>query len=389
MKEGGAGHGPAAWAWWAVRPNLTREAKPRQEGLARLLGQGLPPSGETFAFWKFFPLDVPAPMVRSMLRSVEKEGDPATNVGWWFEALRERPNLVDSFDPVETGALPSPVTRLLARTSDLEVSLYEWCAFLRRSSERSGTDPRCGEWTALEVVRQIASLVTPQQVFGPEYIRQAVRPSASLPYIHPANFRVPRWWLEPTEPTWDSWQQTAKSGVVYVTETERILDLRYTPIVDKGLFPEINVARGLGLLLYGLLRKSFDLPAIWNGPGHADVLAKMPRLLLADATCSTWTLGILASCLWPRVSENLILRQYPMPEYKSDVDTLRDPVLFLDGREIGRAVKISQDNLVLYQLSTMGNRARQLTPISIRQLTEPDWRKVFELPEEDGELAHG
>jgi hypothetical protein len=195
--------------------------------------------------------------------------------------------------------------------------------------------------------------------------------------------------LEPTEPTWDSWQQTAKSGVVYVTETERILDLRYTPIVDKGLFPEINVARGLGLLLYGLLRKSFDLPAIWNGPGHADVLAKMPRLLLADATCSTWTLGILASCLWPRVSENLILRQYPMPEYKSDVDTLRDPVLFLDGREIGRAVKISQDNLVLYQLSTMGNRARQLTPISIRQLTEPDWRKVFELPEEDGELAHG
>ena len=193
---------------------------------------------------------------------------------------------------------------------------------------------------------------------------------------------------ESEEPAWEEWQRTVKERLDYVAKTDRVQDLRYTPLTNNGLFSELNIARGLGLLLYGLLRKSFDLPAVWNGPGHADVLKKMPRLLLAEMTCSTWTLGILASCLLPRVSENLILQRYPLDEYKPDEDTLKDPILFLNGREIERAIEISQKNLQRFQLSTMGNRARQLTPVSIQQLTDPDWRKVFEMPAEDGDIIH-
>src|ERR1035441_10291393 len=39
------------------------------------------------------------------------------------------------------------------------------------------------------------------------------------------------------------------------------------------MFDSINQVRGLGLLLYGLLRRSFEGPWVWNGPGQRDVLS--------------------------------------------------------------------------------------------------------------------
>jgi hypothetical protein len=386
--EGSAEHGPAEWAWWAVRMNLARDPKPRQEGLAKILGKGLVSSREAIAFWRFFPPDVPVSTLQSMLQGSDKVSNLTNFAGWWYDALRERPKDMRSFASAEAEALPLSVRRLLEPTSEAQASLYDWTAFLRKLSEQHGNDPRCGEWTALDVVRQVAELVTEEQVFGLEYIQAANTSTTNLPYIHPANFRIPREWLQEKEPAWEQWQRIVKNGLVYVAGAERVQDLRYTPLINNGLFSELNIARGLGLLLYGLLRKGFDLPAIWNGPGHADVLKKMPRLLLAEMTCSTWTLGILASCLWPRVTENLIQQRYPLDGYKSDEDMLRDPILFLNGRDVGRAIEIAQKNLRHYQLSTMDDRARQLTPVSIRQLTKPDWRKVFEMPEEGGDFVH-
>ena len=368
--------------------DLARYAKPRQEGLAKILGKGLVSSREAIAFWRFFPPDVPVAALQSMLRANDKVSNLTNFAGWWYDALRERPEDMRPFASAEAEALPLSVRRLSEPTSGAQASLYDWTTFLRKLSEQHGNDPRCGEWTALDVVRQIAELVAGKQVFGLEYVQAANASTTSLPYVHPANFRIPREWLQEKEPVWEEWRRMVIDRLVYVDEAERVQDLRYTPIINNGLFAELNIARGLGLLLSGLLRKSFDLPAIWNGPGHADVLKKMPRLLLAEMTCSTWTLGILASCLWPRVTENLVQQRYPLDEYKSDEDTLRDPVMFLNGRDVGRAIRIAQGNLEHYQLSTMGDKARQLTPVSIQQLTEPDWRKVFETPSEDGDFLH-
>ena len=55
-----------------VRMNLERDPKPRQEGLARLLGKGLVPSREAIAFWRFFPRDVPVSTLETMLQGGDK-----------------------------------------------------------------------------------------------------------------------------------------------------------------------------------------------------------------------------------------------------------------------------------------------------------------------------
>jgi hypothetical protein len=386
--DGGGGHPPAHWAWWAVRADVVRHPLPRQEGLAKPLGERLAPSKEAAAFWTFFPRDVPVPILRSMLRGRDELSAVTNDAGWWFDALRERPEIVSSLTPEDVAVLPSAVRHQLESKETARVSLYDWCAYLRKTCKHRGTDPRCGEWTALEIVRQITSLVAERGVFGAEYAEADRNGRTSPPNVHPGNFRVPSEWLQIDEPPWGKWKEMVRAKTVDAVKEDTIRDRRYTPIRREGLFSELNVARGLGLVLYGLLRKTFDLPAIWNGPGHPDVLNKMPRLLLAEMTCSTWTLGILGSCLWPRVAENLFQMRYPVKDYNPDEDTLRDPLCFLSAEGVGSAIKIAQQNLERYQLSTMGERARQLTPVSIRQLTEPDWRRVFEAPGEDGEMLH-
>jgi len=183
--------------------------------------------------------------------------------------------------------------------------------------------------------------------------------------------------------------ETEGSRIAFVPEAYRIQDNRYTPLnPDSQLFSEVNPVRGLGLLLYGLLRKSFDLPAIWNGPGHAEVLGMLPKLLLAEMTCSSWTLGVLLGCLQSRAVENLFLRRHRLEGYSFDDDTLRDPIQFINAGGVLRALITCQDHLKRHQLSTMNQSARQLTPVSIRQLAQPEWSKDFEIAAEDEGVMH-
>jgi hypothetical protein len=169
-----------------------------------------------------------------------------------------------------------------------------------------------------------------------------------------------------------------------VPEEFRVADSRYTPISgpENTLFEEINHVRGLGLLLYGLLRRNFELPCVWNGPGHKDVLSMLPRLLLQGMTCSSWTLGIMQACLQSRAMENLFFRAKPTLAVQLDDDSLHDPIPLRTPEEVCNVIKKCQAILERNQLSTINHRARQLTPISIRQLSRPNWVKDFgELPE--------
>jgi hypothetical protein len=386
--KGSVGHSPAQWAWWAGRMTL-RDLAPHANALVEALGRRLKPSREATAFWRFFPLDVPIPVLRSMTRAHSHLADSSTLAGWWFDVLREREETTISSLPAERNGVVRRVKRVLSQRRQGTVSLYEWCVFLLKMSIGGSTDPRAGEWTALDIIRQIAGLVSIVPTFGVEYIKSARRGKDRFPWIHPANFRVPKEWLKEGEMTWPDWQKTIRQGqrsrnVVYVPKLDRIVDRRYTPLNNldsPSLFVSVNPVRGLGLLLYGLLKKSFDLPAMWNGPGHADVLGMLPRLLLENMSYSSWTLGVLQGCLQPRVTENLYLKTISLLAGSIDDDTLRDPVAFSSAQEVVMAVQKCQDVLVKNQLSTLDHKARQLTPISIRQLTEPEWIKVFSLSE--------
>lgn len=371
-------HGPAAWAWWASRKTL-RDLTSHPDHVVRQLGLQLDYSSEASAFWRFFPQDTPS----GMLPHIEKIHLHGME-GWYFEALRAQKKDVEHRGLViqERGPIRRANTNLnLTRKNS--VSLYDWCDFLQQNGAKSKGDPRYGEWTALEIVRQIAELAeaTPNMV---SYFKRGPSLFQRFPALHPSNFRIPREWmdLKDEDLTWEKWKTLVRhSGkgkrVELVPMKNRIYDQRYTPIKSGNLLSsEVNSARGLGLLLYGLLTNCFEFPALWNGFGHADVLRMLPKLLLGKMTCSSWTLGVLAGCLLPRSTENLFLKLRGDVKPVDD-DTKWDPIPFNSAGQVEKAIEFCQKELEKYQLLTFGRMARQLTPVSIRQLSRPEWAREF------------
>jgi hypothetical protein len=383
-------HHQASWAWWAVRMTL-RELSPHANAFAIEIGRHLKPGERALAFWRFFPLDVPANVIHEMIGKQNHLSKTKAWEGWWYDALlltegTERQGLVKHGNPTI-----SRVLRNIESSDGISrVSLYEWCSRIQTISNKDATDPRSSEWTALEIVRQIATHFAESPTFDKKYLRTAKDHLRHEPCLHPANFRLPRNWLECEEPTWEGWRnlvcgESKDCRIAFVPKEQQLFDLRYTPVHESEnvLFTSVNPVRGLGLLLYGLLRKSFDLPTLWNGPGHSDVLNRLPSMLLWEMTCSSLTLGVLQGCLQPRAMENIFHRSLgAIFDYYVDDDTLHDPLRLQSYSDVRTAVLRCQSVLEDNQLSTLDHKARQLTPVSIRLLTQPDWISAFAVPSE-------
>lgn len=380
------------WAWWAARTSL-RELSSRAERWVVEIGRRLPLTSASHAFWRFFPFNVPSDVLSAMREDRTQGKNLSQMAGWWHDALSKQPVSVSSSPHAGKNRDVGRALRNTKFASNTRfVSLLDWCTEIQATSEKETADPRTGEWTALEIVRQIGILVASNQEFGSAYIFKAVAGRPSPLCLHPANFRVPREWLATKAPTWAEWvslmrPKGASVQVEIVPEELRLADSRYTPISspENTLFESINQVRGLGLLLYGLLRRNFEFPCVWNGPGHRDVLSLLPRLLLQGMTCSSWTLGIMQACLQSRAMENLFFQAKPTLGVQLDDDTLHDPIPLRTPEEVCNVLKRCQAILEKNQLSTINHRARQLTPISIRQLSRPNWGKDFgETPEGGG-----
>ncbi len=79
----------------------------------------------------------------------------------------------------------------------------------------------------------------------------------------------------------------------------------------------------------------------------------------------------------PRVTENLFLKSVSQVIGNSDDDTLHDPIAFSEATQVVSVIEKCQAVLEKCQLSTLEHRARQLTPVDIKQLTQPEWGKDF------------
>jgi hypothetical protein len=385
-----------SWAWWAARSSL-RELSSRGKSWVVEICRRLPSTSESHALWRFFPFDVPRDVLRDMRDDRADARNLSQMAGWWHDALSAQPERASSNPRGSKNRDVVRAARNIASASNSRfVSLHEWCKEIHATSEKDAADPRTGEWSALEIVRQIGILVSSNQEFGFAYVSKAVAGGPSPICLHPANFRVPREWLATKAPTWAKWVSLMRPNnsavqVDIVPAQLRVADSRYTPISgpENTLFEEINHVRGLGLLLYGLLRRSFELPCMWNGPGHRDVLSMLPRLLLQGMTCSSWTLGLMQACLQSRAMENLFFRRKPSLAAQLDDDSLHDPIPLHTPQEVCNAINKCQSILKRNQLSTIDHRARQLTPIRIRQLSRPNWVKDFgESPEGGGLDEH-
>lgn len=371
-------------AWWAAKPAL-RELSSHAPRWVTEIGRLLPPSYKSFAFWRFFPFDVPEEVLQRMIANRKHSQNVTQMAGWWYDALSVRETFAQGLTLKERSPeIASAVRNLQSASNSRFVSLHEWCDEIRTIYEQDPSDPRASEWTALEIVRQIGVHITDKQPFSIDYVAKLKNKHTSPICFHPANFRVPREWLELKSLTWGNWVNTLCGNqsavqIVKVPDELHVVDFRYAPVSspENALFESVNPVRGLGLLLYGLLRHDFSLPSMWNGPGHADVLNLLPRHLLNIMTYSTLTLGVLQACLQSRSMENLFFRvKKHLGEFLDD-DSLNDPIQFVTVEQVCRAIEKCKATLVDNQLSTINHRARQLTPISIRLLSKPNWTKTF------------
>jgi hypothetical protein len=273
---------------------------------------------------------------------------------------------------------PSSAARLLRRHfAELAkkpnmVTLEVWVSNL---AELSPYDPRVGEWSALEVVRQLLASV---RAF----------PTGSLDDLddlHPSNILVPKTWLALRPPddfshtlwTWESWKQIARahSPSVEVTKSP-IADYRRQSGTSRPREPEylwLNRLRATGLLLLGLSCRNFTLPSAWNVRGSERDIGYYVKSKLENIPISSRTQAIIEAALLPRSAETSIIRHNPWAFFGARAsqiinDTRTDPPLIPDIMSLLDEILMAQKVLESSQISVLNHAARQLVPMNVVQL---------------------
>lgn len=292
---------------------------------------------------------------------------PPSESGWVVEAIDDREHRRSS--ALTSGKEAFTRAAKSARGLSNQITLQEWATIL---SDLNPFDPRVGEWTALEIMRQLIDPIT--EISGDEEL---------LDRLHPHNVVLPITWLRDSSDidaesprTWGQWRQFLESkdaGKARFRGTpSSISDYRFVgkQNVNMAIHSWDRRAAAVGFLLLGLLRKSFKVPRIWNIRGHENVL-KIPRTQWYQSLAiSSPTLLLIEGCVSARTSETRTIPRAPdlfgYLEGRLANDTNYDPPSLQGVNELLEAIKKAQSILAENQLSVSLNQPRQLIPFRIR-----------------------
>jgi hypothetical protein len=220
-------------------------------------------------------------------------------------------------------------------------------------------DPRTGEWTALRIIQETLS------------VQSATDNGTAL---HWSTFMVPESWtqFDGALLRWDQWHTAmGESGVISrpTLKNDEIQDILHHTGSDIA-FARVQEA---GLLLLGLLRRSFSWPAAWRTPGMLADAGWVTKATIHEAQASSWTTGILEACLLPRQRENLLLGTLLFDHFHQDDDTISDPPTIpsigVMSRYIERAIKVLEGG----QITVRDHLPRQLVPLRVEQISRSEW----------------
>ena len=363
-----AGQSLPVWLWWAETKSSRKLSTAPTPLWLRVAEKLDPADTATWTAWARYPRHLPAGILNHFAHPTTTARQiylSPNDTGWLYEVvagLRAR----------KTPA-PAPL-RPLARSvikaavpQEKTMTLDEWAAWTASRAESRPYDPRVAEWTALQIVSRIALALSNITTLPTDYP------------VHPANFLVPRSWTKTKDDplTWERWRTTiGQRGAVVLRRKFRIHDSRFCRVFAAGELLEVDrePVRGLGLLLLGLLRRSFEWPAAWNPSGHQQAWAGIARTLTSTVACSSWTAAIIEACVVLRVRETLL---FPKLHDHTATDTRFDPPQIDTIRELRQAINRAAEVLKTYQLSALNHEPRQLVPISLKQLTRPNWLDDF------------
>ncbi len=278
----------------------------------------------------------------------------------------------------ETSRPSSLFRKIVSHTHALERSgghsLEDWVVLI---TELPSDDPRGGEWTALEIIRQLVASV---EIFPTGKLE-------ILDELHPSNIMVPTSWREPNPPgkftfprwTWESWRQIVREKAPSVAIVKSPISDFRRDLTESNpdLDPDhlwLRRLRGIGLLLLGLCSRNLALPAAWNIRGAERDVGKFVRARLEEATISSRTQSIIEAALLSRSVETALIRFNPQIFFgsrKSETvnDTATDPPLISDIQALLKEIGTAQVVLERRQISVLHHAPRQLVPMNVFQLT--------------------
>ena len=282
-----------------------------------------------------------------------------SDTGWVREAMRD--------DPVRIQAGRSSRNRVLKKAAQSYttaakryLTLLQWTRFTL--DECSVFDPRRSEWTALEIVAQIVTIL--------------FRKDAKS-VVHPVNVFIPRSWSDHLRTTgvesftsWNDWRsQARRQRVILRSQSTSISDYRYYPDDIPGLTPWDRRLISLGRLLLGILSCDHRSPPLWNLRGNERSVPFPRGSIYSSLAISTPTVILAEACLNPRVAETRTIFRAPVLfGIDHDVrpnDTLFEAPTLNTVDDLKRCIAHAQTVLEAHQLSIAQRRPRQLIPFRL------------------------
>jgi len=242
--------------------------------------------------------------------------------------------------------------------------LQEWALWCARRSASHPLDPRVSEWTALDIVSQIADILSDSGQL------------ARQPAISPYSFTLPRSLMgspaDNTPLTWERWHSALAQQVSLAPVP--LVDRRLTPAWNAGTSEEASWApiQGIALILLGLLQKSFGWPSLWNMYGQERAWMDLARSQISKVPCSSYSTSILAACLTSRAKERTLLAWFGGDIPSSD-DTSLDPPDMSQLDLLRRYIVEAKRQLEKLQVSVEENEPRQLVPLALGKLALNPW----------------
>lgn len=267
------------------------------------------------------------------------------------------------------------------KSSNDTMTLFEWCNWLSKSEERWNENgiyyPHMSEWTALEIVKQVCNkyIKNNNKIAIEAFLKKQVsnkQVSEILP--HPANIILPNVWQNTEQDTviWKTWERLIRDNTIYL-EDNITMDIRLNPYwLNKGktYFNDI-LLYGCGLLLLGILRRSFNWPSIWNIPGHSCDWRGITKSLFDESPCSTTTMSILVSLLSAKSIESKRIKIGQQLGF--DDDTQFDPELIKNMNNLIDRIEKAQKIISDHQIMSFNSSPRQLIPIQLPDIIKRKW----------------
>lgn len=288
--------------------------------------------------------------------------------GTLFEILYANKDSIKKEDTVPTNTLDC-----IAIINANHSSLFEWNDWIKdRIYKNNYDDPRVSEWTALEIVKQIAKNTIQKDFSSIDNLLTIMNSDTKL--YHPSAYVIPKEWITDEALTWERWKiATTKHQVKCSSNYSKITDTRYMPAIynaNNNTNPEWSIINGIGVILLNLLRNSFTMPSIKN-PNISLRDWQNHQLYNFTHPVSWYSMEILKSCFSIKNIETNILNNIQKNKIAIlDDDTKHDPIVIDTVQSLIDRIEKAQDLLTKYQLTIREQQCRQIIPCNTMQYSK-------------------